>query len=265
MPQTQKRLRVPDLPAMKAKGEKITMLTAYDATMARLFDRAGVDVLLVGDSLGMVLFGHDNTLQVTMEDIVRCAKAVRRGVERALVVADMPFLSYQISVAEAVRNAGRLLHEGEAAAVKLEGGLAVTAAIERLTSLGIPVFAHLGLLPQSIHQQGGFRRQANTQEAKARLMADAEAVERAGACAIVLECIPHDAAEEVTAAVKIPTIGIGSGPHCDGQVLVCYDMLGLTQNAPPFVRRYAQLNQVVSEAAKAYSDDVKAGRLYSNE
>jgi len=233
------------------------MVAAYDATMARLFDRAGVDALLVGDSLGMVILGANNTLQVTMDDIVRHAKAVRRGTTRALVVADMPFLSYGVSLEETVRNAGRLLQEAEASAVKIEGGIAVAPVIERLVSLGIPVIAHVGLTPQSIHQLGGFKRQATTAAARTKLIADAAAVEKAGASAIVLECIPADLAQEVTAKLTIPTIGIGSGPHCDGQVLVSYDLLGLTENAPSFAKRYAHLDKAVIEAAQAFIREVK--------
>ncbi len=244
---------------MKTRGEKITMLTAYDATMAALFDRAGMDVLLIGDSLGMTILGHPNTLQVTLEDVIRHTQAVRRGAARALLVADMPFLTYQVSVPEAVRNAGRLLQEGGAAAVKLEGGEPVLDVVERLVSLGIPVMGHLGLLPQSVHQQGGFKRQATTERARKQLLADAAALENAGACAVVLECIPSDLAQETSAALKIPTIGIGSGPHCDGQVLVSYDLLGLTAEAPPFARQYADLGNTILAAVRAYYDDVKQG------
>jgi 3-methyl-2-oxobutanoate hydroxymethyltransferase len=252
-----KQVRVPDLVAMKSRGEKISMLAAYDATMARLFDQAGIDVLLVGDSLGMVILGGGDTLHVTVDDIVRHTKAVRRGARRALILADMPFMSYQASVSDAVRNAGRLMQEGEAMAVKLEGGLPVVGAVERLVSIGIPVVGHIGLQPQSFHQLGGFKRVADSQPGRARLMEEATALESAGACAVVLECIPPELAQEVTAHLKIPTIGIGSGPHCDGQVLVSYDLLGLTGKTPPFVRKYAQLDQVVIDAAKAFIKDVK--------
>ena len=234
------------------------MLTAYDATMAGLLDRAGVDVLLVGDSLGMVILGGDDTLEVTMDDMVRHTRAVRRGAQRALILADMPFMSYQASTSDAVRNAGRLLQEGGAAAVKLEGGAPMFATVERLVSVGIPVVGHLGLMPQSVHQLGGFKRQGGSQEARELLMKEAEALESAGACALVLECIPDDLAREVTTRLKIPTVGIGSGPHCDGQVLVSYDLLGLTAKVPPFVRKYAQLDLAVIEAARAFVADVKA-------
>ena len=242
---------------MKSRGEKISMLTAYDATMAGLLDRAGIDVLLVGDSLGMVILGGDDTLEVTMDDMVRHTRAVRRGAKRALILADMPFMSYQASTSDAVRNAGRLLQEGGAAAVKLEGGAPMFSTVERLVSVGIPVVGHLGLMPQSVHQLGGFKRLANTLDAREKLLAEAEALENAGVCALVLECVPEDLAREVTARLKIPTIGIGSGPHCDGQVLVSYDLLGLTGKAPPFVRKYAQLDQSVLEAVRAFVADVK--------
>ena len=252
-----KQVRVPDLVVMKSRGEKISMLAAYDATMARLFDQAGIDVLLVGDSLGMVILGGGDTLQVTVDDIVRHTKAVRRGAQRALILADMPFMSYQASVTDAVRNAGRLMQEGEAMAVKLEGGMPVVSTVERLVSIGIPVVGHIGLQPQSFHQLGGFKRLADSRPAREKLMEEAAALESAGACAVVLECIPAEMAQEVTAQLKIPTIGIGSGPHCDGQVLVSYDLLGLTGKTPPFVRKYAQLDQVVIDAAKAFIKDVK--------
>lgn len=255
-----KPVRAPDLLARKLRGEKITMLTAYDATMARLMDLAGIDVLLVGDSLGMVVLGGEDTLGVDMDDMVRHSRAVRRGAGRPLIVADLPFLSYQVSLEEAMRNAGRLIQEGGAMAVKLEGGAAVAATVERIVAAGIPVMGHLGLLPQSVHALGGFRRQGLTPEARRQILADASVLEKAGACAIVLECIPEDLAGEATAKLRIPTIGIGSGAQCDGQVLVSYDVFGLSENAPPFAPRYAHLDRVILEAAKAFADDVKAGR-----
>jgi 3-methyl-2-oxobutanoate hydroxymethyltransferase len=238
------------------------MLTAYDFTMARLFDKAGIDVLLVGDSLGMVVLGHETTLPVREEDMLRHTAAVCRGVSRALVVADMPFLSYQVSIPDAMRSAGRLLQEAGAAAVKLEGGQAFAPTIERLTSAGIPVMGHLGLLPQSVHQQGGFRRQAVDESGRKKLLADARAIQESGAFAVVLECIPHDLAAEVTAELKIPTIGIGAGPSCDGQVLVSYDVLGLTEDPPPFAKAYARLDQMIIQAAQHFKEDVKTATLY---
>ncbi len=253
-----KPLRAPDLPAMKSRGEKIVMLTAYDATMAHLLDQAGADVLLVGDSLGMVILGGADTLEVTMDDMIRHTRAVQRGTRRALVVADMPFMSYQASMEDAIRNAGRLLQEGGAMAVKLEGGAPMIATIERLVSLGIPVVGHLGLTPQSVHRMGGFKRQATTVEAGRQLLEDAVAIERAGAFAIVLECIPAELAREASARLHIPVIGIGSGADCDGQVLVSYDLLGLTSSAPPFAKRKANLDQIVVEAVRKFAEEVRA-------
>jgi 3-methyl-2-oxobutanoate hydroxymethyltransferase len=256
-----RRVRVPDLKNMKQQGRKITMLTAYDATMARLLDRAGLDVLLVGDSLGMVMLGHETTLPVTLDAMIHHTSAVSRGAERALVVADMPFLTFQITVSEAVRNAGRLLQEGGAAAVKLEGGRPILDVVRRLVDVGIPVMGHLGVLPQSVHQMGGYaKRGAHAQEADA-IIADAEALEAAGACAIVLESVPADLARAVTARVAIPTIGIGAGPDCDGQVLVSYDMLGLFDRAPSFVKQYARLGDEIVAAVTAYIEDVHSGRF----
>ena len=238
------------------------MLTAYDYTMARLLDRAGIDVLLVGDSLGMVVLGYETTLPVTLDAMVHHTRAVTRGVERALVVADMPFLTYQVSTEDALRNAGRLIQEGGAAAVKIEGGGPSVHAAARLVEAGIPVMGHLGLLPQSVHQMGGFRQQARQEEDAGQLLADAHALEAAGAFAIVLESIPASVAASVTAGLRIPTIGIGAGPHCDGQVLVSFDMLGLSQDSvPPFVRRYAELGEQAVSAARAYAEDVRAGRF----
>ena len=256
-----KPVRVPDLKERKRRGEKIAVLTAYDATMARLLDRAGVDVLLVGDTVGVVVLGYDNTLPVTLDEIIHHTRAVARGTQRALVVADMPFLTYQISTAEAVRNAGRLLKDGGAAAVKLEGGRAVVDVVKRLVDVGIPVMAHLGLLPQSVHQMGGFVRQATRPDEVDTLLADAAALEEAGAFAIVLESIPFDVAKAATAHVRIPTIGIGAGPDCDGQILVSHDMLGLFDGfVPPFVKQYAHLADTVVAASRAYIEDVRAGR-----
>ena len=255
-----KPVRTTDLKKMKGRGEKIAVLTAYDAMMARLLDRAGLDVLLVGDSLGMVVLGHDTTVPVTMDDMLHHTRIVVRGTQRALVVADMPFLSYQVSPSEAVRNAGRLMKEGGAASVKLEGGRAVIDVVKRLVDVGVPVMGHLGLLPQSVHQVGGFQKQATQPEQVDALLADAAALEAAGAFSIVLESIPPEVAKAATAHVSIPTIGIGAGPHCDGQVLVCSDMLGLFDDfVPPFVKQYAQLAETIVAAGKAYADDVRAG------
>ena len=256
-----KRLRVPDFAARKRAGEKIVMLTAYDATMARLLDRAGVDALLVGDSLGTVILGLDTTRPVTLDAVVHHTRAVSRGAERAFVIADMPFLTFQVSVEEAVRNAGRLLQEGGAAAVKLEGGRPVIDVVKRLVDVGIPVMGHLGLQPQSVHQAGGYIRQATQPEQVQELMIDALALQDAGAFSLVLEAIPASVAAEVTKALTIPTIGIGAGPDCDGQILVSYDMLGLFDGfVPSFVHHYAKLGDAVVKAAGEYASDVRAGR-----
>jgi len=251
------RITVPEFREKKARGERIAVLTAYDATMARLLDRGGVDALLVGDSLGMVVLGYESTVPVTLDDMIHHTRAVVRGSSRALVIADMPFLSYQTSTADAVRNAGRLIQEG-AAAVKIEGGQAVLDAVERLVDIGIPVMGHLGLLPQSVNQIGGYRKQATTSAEADRLLSDARALERAGAFAIVLESIPADVAATVTKAVKVPTVGIGAGPDCDGQVLVSYDMLGLFDGfVPSFVKKYANLADEVVSATRTYVEEVK--------
>jgi len=257
-----KPVRVPDLRAMKALGTKITVLTAYDAGMARLLDRAGLDVILVGDSVGMVVLGYDTTLPVTLDMMVHHTQAVSRGVERALVVADLPFLTYQISADEAMRNAGRLIQEGGAAAVKLEGGRRVADVVRRLSESGIPVMGHLGLTPQSVHALGGFRQQARDEASACALLADAKALQEAGAFAIVLESIPAGLAKQVTANLDIPTIGIGAGPDCDGQVLVSHDAFGLHDGpVPPFARQYANLGDRLVEAARAYIDEVRSGQF----
>jgi len=256
-----KRLRVPDFAARKRQGEKIVMLTAYDATMARLLDRAGVDALLVGDSLGTVILGLDTTLPVTLDAVVHHTRAVSRGAERAFVIADMPFLTFQISVEESVRNAGRLLQEGGASAVKLEGGRPVVDVVKRLVDVGIPVMGHLGLQPQSVHQVGGYLKQATQPGQVEALMLDAVALQDAGAFSLVLESIPADVAGEVTRALNIPTIGIGAGPDCDGQILVSYDMLGLFDGfVPSFVHQYAKLGDAVVAATREYASDVRTGR-----
>jgi 3-methyl-2-oxobutanoate hydroxymethyltransferase len=255
-----KKIRVPDLALMKQRRERIVMLTAYDATMARLFDQAQVDILLVGDSLGNVILGLDTTVEVTLEAVLHHTRAVTRGATRALVVADMPFLTYQVSAEEALRNAGRLFQEGGAAAVKLEGGREVADIVRRLTSAGLPVMGHLGFTPQHVHRLGGMRRQATTENAAEDLLRDALALEAAGAFAVVLEAIPDGVAEAVTSKLRIPTIGIGAGPHCDGQVLVSYDVLGLYEGrVPPFVKQYARLGSEIVRAAKAYTEEVRMG------
>ncbi|MBC8144390.1 MAG: 3-methyl-2-oxobutanoate hydroxymethyltransferase, partial [bacterium] len=245
---------------MKRKGVRISSLTAYDATMAALFDRAGIDILLVGDSVANVVQGHTTTLPVTLDEIIYHTHAVTRGVSRAMVVADMPFMSYQVTADDAFRNAGRIMKETEAGAVKLEGGVEVSDAVRRMTSAGIPVMGHLGLQPQSIHRYGGYRPRGTSEEEAAKIIADARVLEEAGVFSIVLEKIPADLAKRVTASVTVPTIGIGAGPHCDGQILVYADMLGLTIDFNPrFVRRYDNFADRAVEAARQFLNDVKAG------
>jgi len=256
-----KKVRTTDLRAMKERGERIAMLTAYDAAMARIMDNAGVDVLLVGDSLGMVVMGFDTTVPVTVDMIVHHSKAVSHGTSRAMIVADMPFLSYQITIEEALRNAGRIIQEGGAEAVKIEGGRPIKEVVTRLVDIGIPVMGHLGLTPQAVHQLGGYRIQARDQEGFKELLEDAHTLEEAGVFSIVLECIPPEAAQAVTEDIKIPTIGIGAGPHCDGQVLVSYDMLGLLETVPTFVRKYANLSNCITEGVRNYVRDVREGRF----
>ena len=255
-------IRVRDLLEKKRNGERIVMLTVYDATMARLLDRAGIDIFLVGDSLGMVIEGHETTLPVTLDAMLHHTRAVARGTKHAFVVADMPFLTYQVTVSEAVRNGGRLIQEGGAAAVKLEGGRAVLEVIERLVDAGVPVMGHLGLMPQHVHQLSGFRMQAKDQRDADRLIEEARMIEQAGAFSLVLESIPDEVAACVTSELGIPTIGIGAGPHCDGQVLVSYDAFGLNvESVPPFAKQYAQLGDMMLEAAKEYAAEVRDGRF----
>ncbi len=253
---------VPDFLKAKETGVRLTMLTAYDYTMARLIDGAGVDGILVGDSLGMVVQGHDNSLAVTVDDVIYHTKIVRRAAKRSLVVADMPFMSFQISTQQAMENAGRLIKEGGAHAVKLEGGERSRAAIEAIASADIPVMAHVGLTPQSVNRLGGFRVQRDEEE----VLRDAVATEQAGAFAVVVECVPTDLAAKITAALKIPTIGIGAGVGCDGQILVSHDMLGLFDDfRPRFVKQYADLGREIVQAVEAYCQDVQDGTFPSPE
>lgn len=254
------KVRVPDLLEMKEAAQKITMLTAYDASMARLMDGAGIDILLVGDSLGMVVLGDDTTVGVTLDMMVHHCRAVANGASRALIVGDLPFLTYHTSAADALRNAGRLVQEGRAEAVKIEGCAPACETVRALTGAGIPVMGHLGLLPQHVHQLGGFRAVGKTSSEAEQLVADAHALEDAGAFALVLECIPAELARRVTGELSIPTIGIGAGPHCDGQVLVSYDAFGLFQGSVPrFVKRYADIGATITEATAAYIDEVRKG------
>lgn len=254
-----KPVTVPALRAKKRDGVPIAMVTAYDATFAKMFDEAGVDALLVGDSLGMVIQGRPDTLAVTVDDIIYHTKAVVRGTRHAHVVADMPFMSYQVTPDDAVRNAGRLVAEGGAHAVKLEGGRSMAATISRIVQAGIPVMGHVGLTPQSVHAMGGFRVQGKDDEAARAIVDDARAVEEAGAYALVLEGIPGPLAAQITAEVGIPTVGIGAGVQCDGQVLVGYDLLGLTADLEPkFVKRYATVFDAGVAAARRYCEEVRA-------
>jgi 3-methyl-2-oxobutanoate hydroxymethyltransferase len=247
-----------DLAAWKADHRRFAMLTAYDFPTARILDQAGIPVLLVGDSLAQVVLGYDTTLPVTMEEMLHHSRAVARGSTEALLVGDMPFMSYQASVEEAIRNAGRFLKEGGMHAVKLEGPLFDLA--ETMTARGIPVMGHLGLTPQSVHIMGGYRVQARTEERADRLLSDALSLEKAGVFALVLEGIPSAVAKRVTESVRVPTIGIGAGPHCDGQVLVITDLLGLGEGkAPKFVKRYANLKEEIDRAARAFAAEVEEG------
>lgn len=243
---------------MKIEGRPITMLTAYDYPIAKMVDEAGIDLILVGDSLGNVVLGYDSTLPVTMEDMIHHVKAVCRGASRAMVVADMPFLSYQVSVEEAVRNAGRFLKETGAQSVKLEGGREVAGAVRAIVNAGIPVMGHLGLTPQSIHQLGGFKVQGKDESAAKKLIADAKALEEAGVYSIVLECVPKPLAKMLTDMLKVATIGIGAGPHCDGQVLVTHDLLGLYPGfTPKFVKKYVNLHENIEAVLKQYKLEVE--------
>jgi 3-methyl-2-oxobutanoate hydroxymethyltransferase len=253
------------LRARKGAAEKIAVLTAYDVVFARLADAAGLDVVLVGDSLGMVVQGERSTLPVTLDDVVYHTRIVARGIRRAHLVADLPFMSYQVSVEDGMRAAGRLMKEGRAEAVKLEGGAEVAELVRRLVGAGIPVMGHVGMTPQSMHQLGGFKVQGRTDEQRARILDGARAVAEAGAYAIVLEAVPNKLAAEITAAVAVPTIGIGAGPSCDGQVMVMHDLLGLEPSwKPRFVRRYAEMGKAVADAFAAYAADVRAGRFPSD-
>ena len=255
-----KRITTLDLLRMKVEGKKIVMVTAYDYTMARLVDAGGTDMVLVGDSLGMVIQGESDTLPVSVDHIVYHTRCVRRGLERAHLVADMPFMSYQVSVEKALENAGRLIREGGAQSVKLEGGARVAPAIEAMVSAGIPVVGHVGLTPQSVHAMGGFKVQGRSEAAARQVIDDALAVAEAGAFCIVLEGVPQDVGAEITERVDIPTIGIGAGPDCDGQVLVCNDILGMDLGfKPKFVKRYAELQHTMTDAFKAFGDEVRSG------
>jgi 3-methyl-2-oxobutanoate hydroxymethyltransferase len=255
-----KRKTILDIQKMKATGEKISVLTCYDYAFAKVLDSCGIDILLVGDSVGVVMAGHENTLPVTMPEICYHTRCVVRANPKAFVVADMPFLSYQTDLVSARRNAGRLVKEGGAEAVKLEGGEHIAPTIRAIVDMDIPVMAHIGLTPQSIHRMGGYRVQGKHEEQAERLLADAHAVEGAGAFAVVLEGIPRKLAKRITSELTIPTIGIGAGPDCDGQVLVIHDILGLCEKySPKFVKRYADARELIASAASQYIADVKGG------
>jgi 3-methyl-2-oxobutanoate hydroxymethyltransferase len=257
-----KKKTILDIQKMKAEGEKITVLTCYDFPTARILDSCGIDIMLVGDSAGVVFAGHENTLPVTVEEMLYHTRAVMRADPKALVIADMPFLSYQVDIAEARRNAGRLIKDGGAAAVKLEGGEHVASTIRAIVDMDIPVMGHIGLTPQSIHRMGGYKVQGKTDEQAERLLADAVAVEAAGAFALVLEGIPQKLARRITGELTIPTIGIGAGTHCDGQVLVIHDILGLCEKySPKFVKKYADLRPVIADAVNRYISEVKTGEF----
>ncbi len=254
------RITTAVLKEKKARQEKITMLTGYDYSMAGMIDQAGIDMILVGDSLGNVMLGYSTTLPVTMDDMVHHTKAVSRAAQNAMVVADMPFLSYHISITEAVRNAGRLIQEGGAQAVKIEGGVERVDTIKAILDAQIPVQGHIGLTPQSINQLGGFKVQGKDLETARKLIEDAKALDEAGVFSLVMECVPYELARRITAEVSCPTIGIGAGPHCDGQVLVINDMLGMFHgHIPKFVKKFANLQPLIIEALQQYKEEVMAG------
>jgi 3-methyl-2-oxobutanoate hydroxymethyltransferase len=259
-------LTVTDLLSMKAAGRRIVMLTCYDAIFARLLEEAGVDVLLVGDSLNQVIAGHETTLSATLDQMIYHAAAVRRGSRRPLVFVDLPFLTYQVSIAEAIRNAGRVLQETGAQGVKLEGGAHMVDTVAALVERGIPVMGHLGLTPQSVHALGGYRVQGRDEEVAERLLKDAKLLQSAGACSIVLELIPAALGARISQSLTIPTIGIGAGPLCDGQVLVLHDMLGLNEQfAPKFLKHYGKLGQTVREAVRTFASEVREGKYPGSE
>ncbi|WP_333654343.1 3-methyl-2-oxobutanoate hydroxymethyltransferase [Dissulfurispira sp.] len=254
------KVTVNDFLKMKQEGQKITMLTAYDYPFAQIVDEAGIDAILVGDSLSMVVQGLENTLPVTMDEMVYHTKMVSRAAKRAMVIADMPYLSYQISIEDAVRNAGRFIKEADAQAVKIEGGKEVAEKVEAMTKAEIPVMAHIGLTPQAIHRMGGYKVQGRTEEAAKTLLEDAKILQDAGAFSLLLEAIPAGLAAQITKDLTIPTIGIGAGLHCDGQVLVIHDVLGLFERfVPKFVKRYANLKDDALKAIKQYKEEVEKG------
>ncbi len=261
-----KKLLAPDIRNMKGQGTKITMVTAYDYTFARILDEAGVDGLLVGDSLGMVIQGRKNTLGVTMDHMVYHTHCVASGTERAHIICDLPFMSYHASKADAIRVSGVALKKGRAEAVKMEGGEEIADLVHAVSSLGIPVMGHVGLMPQRVHTMGGYKIQGRGKEGAKRVLKDAKAAQEAGAYALVLEGIPAELAKKVTEELEIPTIGIGSGPHCDGQILVCYDLLGMfPELSPKFVKKYADLQQMITGAVRKFIQEVRDGSFPGTE
>ena len=256
------RVTASQIKEMKKQGEKIAMITAYDYSMAKLVDEAGMPIILVGDSLGMVILGYESTIPVTMDEMIHHTKAVVRGTKHALIIGDMPFMTYQISIEDALRNAARFIQEGGAQAIKLEGGEAVAEKVSRIVAAGIPVQGHIGLTPQSIHQLGGYKVQGKTAEVAARLLNDAEALEAAGVFSIVIECVPTPLAKLITERVSVPTIGIGAGKHCDGQVQVINDLLGMyTDFVPKHAKQYAKLHESISSAVSDYISEVKSEKF----
>lgn len=256
------RITINQIKEMKQRGEKITMLTAYDYATAKLVDEAEIPLILVGDSLGMVVLGYESTIPVTMEEMLHHTKAVVRGTKKAMVIGDMPFMTYHVSVEDALYNAASFIQEGGAQAVKLEGGVTVAEKVKRIVECGIPVMGHIGLTPQSIHQFGGFKLQGKTPEAAARMLEDARALEEAGAFAIVLETVPAPLARLISAKISIPTIGIGAGPDCDGQVQVINDILGsFADFIPRHAKQYAKLTDIISQAVAQYHQEVKTGKF----
>lgn len=254
------KITILDFKRKKERGDKISMLTAYDYPMARLMDSVGIDAVLVGDSVGMVMLGYDSTVSVTMDEMVHHARAARKGVKRAFLIGDMPFMSYQVSDEDAVRNAGRFVKEAGCEAVKIEGGSEVSSRVKAILDAGIPVLGHIGLTPQSASKVGGYRVQGKSQESANRLVEDAIALERAGCFAVILECVPKELAKKITGKISIPTIGIGAGVHCDGQVLVTHDIVGYFDKfVPKFVKQYARISDIISGAIEEFKRDVETG------
>ena len=261
-----KRITVPTIRSFKRKNKKIVMITAYDATFARLVDQAGADMVLVGDSLGMVVQGHDSTIPVTLDEVIYHCRCVSRGLCRAHLCGDLPFMTYKVSKDQALLSAARLIQEGRAESVKLEGGREIAETVAKITSSGIPVVGHVGLTPQSFHSMGGFKTQGKTEEERNRILDDAKSIEQAGVFCMVLEGIPMELSKTITGSIDIPTIGIGAGPHCDGQVLVLYDMLGMNEDfKPKFLKKYAGVGQTVAEAVNQYASEVRRGQFPSVE